>query len=84
MLRTNVFNTITGWTGIVTHGFDLSSVLLGLFIPAIKEMFTMVAGPLYIVWFILIGIRLIQVSQNTTTNEMKKDHAEVGKNEVMR
>ena len=64
MLKTNVFNKITGWTGIVTHGFDLSSVVIGLFIPAIEDIFTMVAGPLYIIWFILIGIRLFQIGGN--------------------
>jgi len=62
MLKTLIFNKVTGWVGILTHGFDLSSILLGLFYPPVKEIFTMVAGPLYIVWFILIGIRLFKLS----------------------
>jgi hypothetical protein len=64
MLRTNVFNKMTGWVGVLTHGFDLSSIIIGLFIPAIKDIFTMVAGPLYIVWFVLIAIRLFQLGTN--------------------
>ncbi len=62
MLKTMVFNKITGWVGVLTHGFDLLSIVVGLFFLPIKEIFTMVAGPLYIAWFILIGIRLFQLS----------------------
>jgi len=58
------FSKLTVWTGILTHGFDLSSVVIGLFIPAIKDIFTMVAGPLYFLWFVLIGIRLFQIGGN--------------------
>lgn len=65
MLRTNIFNKITGWVGVLTHGFDLSSIVIGLFIPVVKDIFTMAAGPLYIVWFILIAIRLFQLGANT-------------------
>lgn len=63
MLKTSVFNKATGWTGILTHGFDLSSVLIGIFFPAIKNIFIMIAGPLYIVWFVLLSIRLIQLGK---------------------
>lgn len=63
MLKTFIFSRLTGWVGLLTHGFDLSSILAGLFYPPIKEIFTMVAGPLYIVWFILIGIRLFQLGK---------------------
>ena len=63
MLKTLIFNKITGWIGLLTHGFDFLNVIVGLFYPPIKEIFTMVAGPLYIVWFILIGIRLFQLSK---------------------
>lgn len=61
MLRTHIFNKVTGWVGVLTHGFDLSSTVVALFIPVIKDIFTMVAGPLYIVWFILIAVRLFQL-----------------------
>ena len=64
MLRTKVFNRATGWLGVVTHCFDFSSNLLGVFSPFFKEMFTMVAGPLYILWFIMIGIGLLQLGKD--------------------
>jgi len=44
MLKTLIFNKATGWIGLLTHGFDLSS------------------RPLYIVWFVMIGLRLFKLS----------------------
>jgi|GEM_PF-812603 len=70
MLKTLIFNKFTGWIGIITHGFDLSSIFIGLFYPPIKEIFTMVAGPLYIVWFILIGIRLFKLARSNENKEV--------------
>ena len=63
MLKTLVFNKFTGWVGVLTHGFDLSSIVFGLFYPPIKEIFTTVAGPLYIVWFVLIAFRFFQLTR---------------------
>ncbi len=61
MLRTLVFSKATGIIGLCTHGFDLFSTIGGIFYLPLKEVFTMVAGPLYIVWFIMIGIRFFQL-----------------------
>ena len=66
MLKTLIFNKTTGWIGVLTHGFDLMSIIVGLFYPPIKGIFIMVAGPLYIVWFILIGTRLFQLGKKQT------------------
>jgi hypothetical protein len=63
MLKTLIFSKVTGWVGILTHGFDLSSILVGLFFPPVKEFFTMAAGPLYIIWFILIGVGLFKLGR---------------------
>jgi hypothetical protein len=62
MLKTTVFSKINAWVGLVAHGFDLSSEVLSIFIPAIKDIFTTVAGPLYMVWFVMIALRLIKIS----------------------
>jgi hypothetical protein len=62
MLKTNVFNKFTAITGIIAHGFDLSSEILSIFFPFIKDFFTMIAGPLYIIWFILLAVRFFQIS----------------------
>jgi hypothetical protein len=63
MLKTLIFNKATGWVGLLTHGFDLLSIIIGIFYAPIKDIFIMVAGPLYIVWFILIGMRLFKLSK---------------------
>ncbi|WP_372933795.1 hypothetical protein [Mariniphaga sediminis] len=66
MLKTTIFNKTTGWIGLLTHGFDLSSIVIGLFYQPIKEAFIMIAGPLYIVWFVLIGVRLFRLGKENS------------------
>jgi hypothetical protein len=63
MLRSAVFSQTTAWVGVVTHGLDLTQMVLGLFVPAVKVVIMMVAGPLYLVWFFLIGRRLLQLGR---------------------
>lgn len=58
MLRTNVFNRATAITGIATHGLDLIHIILGFFLPAIGNLIMFIAGPLYLIWFPMVGLRL--------------------------
>jgi hypothetical protein len=50
--------------GLATHGLDLTQMVLGLFIPVVKVAIMTVAGPLYLVWFFLIGRRLLQLGRS--------------------
>lgn len=63
MLRSAVFGRATAVVGLVTHGLDLLQVLLGAFVPGVKPVLLAVAGPLYLVWFTLVGRRLLQVGR---------------------
>ena len=63
MLKTLIFNKATGLVGLLTHVFDILSIIIGIFYVPMKEIFTMIAGPLYIVWFVMIGIRLFKLSK---------------------
>jgi hypothetical protein len=63
MLRSAVFGRATAVVGLVTHGLDLLQVLLGAFVPGVKPVVMAVAGPLYLVWFTLVGRRLLQVGR---------------------
>jgi len=63
MLKTLIFSKATGWVGVLTHGFDLASILIGIFYAPMKDIFTMVAGPLYFVWFVMIGAGLFRLSR---------------------
>jgi len=61
MLRTNIFNRFTAMTGIVTHGLDLLHLIIGFFLPVLGNILMFIAGPLYLLWFPLIGIRLFKL-----------------------
>jgi hypothetical protein len=61
MLRSTVFGKAIAWVGIVTHGLDLAHIVLGLFLPVAGVVLMAVAGPLYLVWFPLVGRRLVQL-----------------------
>jgi hypothetical protein len=61
MLKQNVFNNLTAYTGIFTHGLDLAHILIGFFLPAVGNTIMAIAGPLYLLWFLLVGIRLINL-----------------------
>jgi hypothetical protein len=61
MLRTNVFNRATAITGIATHGLDLTHIIIGFFSPVFGNIIMFIAGPLYLVWFPLVGLRLYKL-----------------------
>ena len=62
MLKSNVFNKLTAYTGIVTHGLDLAHIIIGFFLPSMGIILMAFAGPLYLLWFPLIGIRLFKLN----------------------
>jgi hypothetical protein len=61
MLRSNVFNRSTAITGIATHGLDLAHIIIGFFLPSLGNIIMFVAGPLYLVWFPMVGLRLYKL-----------------------
>ena len=61
MLKSNVFNKLTAYTGIVTHGLDLAHIIIGFFLPTVGIILMAIAGPLYLLWFPLIGLRLFKL-----------------------
>jgi len=63
MLKTNIFNRFTAMTGIVTHGLDLLHIIIGFFLPALGNILMFIAGPLYLLWFPLVGVRLFKLRQ---------------------
>ncbi len=63
MLKSNVFNKITAYTGIFIFGLDLAHIVIGLFLPIVGGIIMVVAGTFYLVWFPLIGLRLFQLGQ---------------------
>ena len=58
MVKGSAFNRTTAYAGIVTHGLDFAQILIGFFLPTAGIALMSVAGPLYFLWFLLIGVRL--------------------------
>jgi hypothetical protein len=64
MLRSGLFGKVAGWAGIVANGLDLAHILLNLVLPGSPgDILMAVAGPAYLVWFFLIGRRLLQLGR---------------------
>jgi hypothetical protein len=63
MLRTRVFSRTTGWVGLLNHGLDLAHIALMPVLPRAGVVLMMAAGPLYLVWFPLVGWRLLRLSR---------------------
>jgi len=63
MLKNNSFNKLTAVTGIITHGLDLAHIIIGFFLPTIGIIVMSIAGPLYLLWFPLVGLRLFKLRQ---------------------
>jgi hypothetical protein len=64
MLRTRVFSRTTGALGVLTHGLDLLHVALGPFATRAAAALMMIAGPLYLIWFPLVGRRLLRLGRS--------------------
>ncbi len=64
MLPGHVFNKFTAYVGIVTHGLDLAHIIFLLVVPTVGVMLLIVAGTLYLLWFPLVGVRLIQIGRS--------------------
>jgi len=63
MLRSNVFSKTIAYIGIVAHGLDLAHILL----PSFGIVLMAVAGPLYLIWFPLVGRRLFQLGRSAVS-----------------
>jgi hypothetical protein len=63
MLKSDVFNKITAYTGIIIFGLDLAHIVIGLFLPTVGSIIMAIAGTFYLLWFPLIGFRLFQLGQ---------------------
>ena len=64
MLQSNIFSKATAWVGVATHGLDLLHILVGFFIPAGGAALMFVAGPLYLIWFPLLGRDFFRLARN--------------------
>jgi hypothetical protein len=67
MLSSSDFGKATAIVGIFTYGLDITHFIVGAFSPQAGVILMVVAGTLYLVWFILVArdlFRLGKVSKN--------------------
>jgi len=63
MLKDNTFSRLTAYIGIATHGLDLAHIVIGFVAPPVGVILMAIAGPLYLLWFPLVGARLFKLSK---------------------
>ena len=63
MLRSAVFSKLTAYTGLVTHGCDFLHIFTAFIYPTAGTFLMAVAGPLYLLWFFLVGRKLWQIGK---------------------
>ena len=66
MLRGKVFGKITAYMGIAMYGLDLVHIVIGPFWSVAGVVFMAVAGPLYPIWFFLVGKRLLELGRTSS------------------
>ena len=80
MLRSNIFNKVTGCIGIVASVFDLAYLIGSLFVPQTEVYLLGViciasAGLFLTIWHLLIGLKLYKAEPNienkSSLNELK-------------
>lgn len=65
MLKGNTFSKLTAYIGIIMHGFDLAHIITAFFSVVTGQMLMIIAGPLYPLWFMLVGIELFKFGRKT-------------------
>jgi len=64
MLESGLFGKVAAWSGILANGLDLLRILVNLVTRTTSADFLMaIAGPCYLVWFVLFGRRLLQLGR---------------------
>jgi len=63
MLPGNVFNRLTAYVGIITHGLDFVHFFFLFLMPPVGVILLAIAGTLYLLWFPLIGVRLLHIGR---------------------
>ncbi len=55
MLHSSLFRRSTAWVGVVTHGLDLTHILVLPFLPSLGAVLMSTGGTLYLLWFPLLA-----------------------------
>jgi len=75
MLRGEVFSQTIAYLGILTHGLDLAHFIFLLLVPGLGKILIAIAGTLYLIWFPLVGRRLLQLGRRESKALPQPSHA---------
>jgi len=64
MIRSKVFNKITGYVGVLIFGMDLIHILIVFVSPKVSNIIMVTASTFYLLWFPLVGFRLFKLSRS--------------------
>ena len=64
MLQSKIFTRLTAFTGIFVYGLDLLHIIFSFFLPTVSFIMMAIAGPIYLLWFPLVGLRLMKLDRN--------------------
>lgn len=70
MLKGSLFTRATAYAGILTHGIELLRIPVGLFSAGAANILMILAGPIYLIWFPLLGRDLLRVGTRSH-NDLK-------------
>lgn len=73
MLQGNIFSKTIAYLGILTHGLDLAHIIFLLLVPGLGALLTAIAGTLYLIWFPLVGLRLLQLGRDRPDGTVNKN-----------
>ena len=69
MLGSREFHRVTGIVGLLASGCDLAYCVTFSFAPSLRVVFLPVAGLFYMIWHIMIGIRLLKLGREVNLEE---------------
>jgi len=75
MLRSKRFSRVTAITGLLANGLDWVHVLVGLFAPSLALVMLCVAGPVYLIWFPMLGRDLLKLGRSASEEEIVRNSA---------
>ena len=74
MLQSKIFSKAIAYVGILTHGLDLAHLIFLLLVPGLGTILMAIAGTLYLIWFPLVGLRLLQLGREKPDRPVQKNN----------
>lgn len=74
MLKSNVFNNATAWTGILANSFGLLLFIALVFAPALAWLPPSLSAPFRVTWYILIALKLFRLAKNYASFDLGNRH----------